>query len=100
MCIACGRCVLACPYSAITKNVRPCERACKPGTISMYENKKAHIDESKCVSCGACVYQCPFGAIVDRSEILDVVQLLKDSQKDGECPCTRWWRRPSPASSP
>lgn len=76
----------ACPYSTITKNVRPCERACKPGTISMYENKKAHIDESKCVSCGACVYQCPFGAIVDRSEILDVVQLLKDSQKDGGAP--------------
>ena len=85
-CIACGRCVQACPYSAITKNVRPCERACKPGAISMDENKKAHIDESKCVSCGACVYQCPFGAIVDRSEILDVVQLLKDSQKDGGAP--------------
>ena len=85
-CIACGRCVQACPYSAITKNVRPCERACKPGAISMDENKKAHIDESKCVSCGACVYQCPFGAIVDRSEILDVVQMLKDSQKEGGAP--------------
>ena len=85
-CIACGRCVQACPYSAITKNIRPCERACKPGAISMDENKKAHIDESKCVSCGACVYQCPFGAIVDRSEILDVVQMLKDSQKEGGAP--------------
>ena len=85
-CIACGRCVQACPYSAITKNVRPCERACKPGAISMDENKKAHIDENKCVSCGACVYQCPFGAIVDRSEILDVVQMLKDSQKEGGAP--------------
>lgn len=85
-CIACGRCVQACPYSAITKNVRPCERACKPGAISMDENKKAHIDENKCVSCGACVYQCPFGAIVDRSEILDVVQMLKDSQKEGSAP--------------
>lgn len=85
-CIACGRCVQACPYSAITKNVRPCERACKPGAISMDENKKAHIDENKCVSCGACVYQCPFGAIVDRSEILDVVRMLKDSQKEGSAP--------------
>ena len=85
-CIACGRCVQACPYSAITKNIRPCERACKPGAISMDENKKAHIDENKCVSCGACVYQCPFGAIVDRSEILDVVQMLKDSQKEGGAP--------------
>ena len=85
-CIACGRCVQACPYSAITKNIRPCERACKPGAISMDENKQAHIDENKCVSCGACVYQCPFGAIVDRSEILDVVQMLKDSQKEGGAP--------------
>ena len=85
-CIACGRCVQACPYSAITKNIRPCERACKPGAISMDENKKAHIDENKCVSCGACVYQCPFGAIVDRSEILDVVRMLKDSQKEGSAP--------------
>lgn len=85
-CIACGRCVQACPYSAITKNVRPCERACKPGAISMDENKKARIDESKCVSCGACVYQCPFGAIVDKSYILDVINLLKEAKKENAAP--------------
>ena len=85
-CIACGRCVAACPYSAITKNVRPCERACKPGAISMDENKKAHIDEEKCVSCGACVYQCPFGAIVDKSYILDVIRLLKEAKQEGAAP--------------
>lgn len=85
-CIACGRCVAACPYSAITKNVRPCERACKPGAIKMDANKKAHINEEKCVSCGACVYQCPFGAIVDKSYITKVIQLLKDTKKEGAGP--------------
>ncbi|MDO4484044.1 MAG: 4Fe-4S dicluster domain-containing protein [Clostridia bacterium] len=82
-CIACGRCVAACPYSAITKNTRPCERACKPGAIKMDENKKAHINEEKCVSCGACVYQCPFGAIVDKSYITHVVKLLNAAKKGG-----------------
>jgi [FeFe] hydrogenase (group B1/B3) len=85
-CIACGKCVAACPYSAITKNVRPCERACKPGAIKMDETKKAHINEEKCVSCGACVYQCPFGAVVDKSYITKVVQLLKDAKKEGAGP--------------
>ena len=82
-CITCGKCVAACPYSAITKNVRPCERACKPGAIKMDENRKAHINYEKCVSCGACVYQCPFGAIVDKSYITKVIDLLKASRQEG-----------------
>lgn len=82
-CITCGKCVAACPYSAINKNVRPCERACKPGAIKMDENRKAHINYEKCVSCGACVYQCPFGAIVDKSYITKVIKLFKDSKAKG-----------------
>ena len=34
----------------------------------------------ECISCGACVYQCPFGAIVDKSFILDAVNILKNSE--------------------
>lgn len=85
-CIACGKCVAACPYTAITKNVRPCERACKPGAIKMDANKKAHIDEEKCVNCGACVYQCPFGAIMDKSYLLDIIHTLKEGKKEGAGP--------------
>ncbi|MBE6992737.1 MAG: 4Fe-4S dicluster domain-containing protein [Ruminococcaceae bacterium] len=79
-CINCGQCSRVCPYSAITKLVRPCEQACKMGAISAKgENMAAHIDDDKCVSCGACVYQCPFGAIVDKSYILDAIRFLRAS---------------------
>ena len=47
----------------------------------MDEDKAALIDNSKCISCGACVYQCPFGAIMDKSYILNVIDLLKKSQQ-------------------
>ena len=79
-CIKCGRCAGVCPFSAISKSSRPCEKSCKINAISMDENKKAKIDNSKCISCGACVYQCPFGAIVDKSFITDVIKMLKESE--------------------
>ena len=48
----------------------------------MTESKAACIDNSKCIACGACVYQCPFGAIMDKSFILDVVKLIKESENN------------------
>ncbi len=83
-CIECGKCVGACPYSAIVKAKRPCVASCKVKAITVDEvNTKAHIDNDKCVECGACVYQCPFGAMVDKSFVLDVVNMLKSSEKEG-----------------
>ncbi|MCB2298563.1 4Fe-4S dicluster domain-containing protein [Clostridium tagluense] len=83
-CINCGKCLNACQYSAIIKNVRPCETACTSHAISMDEHKKAHIDESKCIACGACVYQCPFGAVMDKSYILDAINLLRENHTDSK----------------
>ena len=78
-CVECGRCAQVCPYTAIRNQKRPCQNACKVKAISMDDSKKALIDNNKCISCGACVYQCPFGAIMDKSQIVDVVNLIKES---------------------
>ena len=79
LCIECGRCKQVCPFNAISEVMRPCVRACAVGAVKMDENRKAMIDHDKCISCGACVYQCPFGAIVDKSFVLDVLNLIKNS---------------------
>ena len=82
-CVECGMCAKVCPYTAIVGRKRPCQSACKVKAISMDEHKAALIDNSKCISCGACVYQCPFGAIMDKSYILNVIDMLQKAQKQG-----------------
>ena len=82
-CIMCGKCIPVCPYGAIVKNLRPCERGCPAGAISMGEDRKASINHEKCISCGNCVYQCPFGAIMDKSFIVDVIHMLMGAQRWG-----------------
>ncbi len=80
-CVECGLCAKVCPYSAIVNRRRPCQNACKIKAISVNEESgAAAIDNDKCTSCGACVYQCPFGAIMDKSYILDVIDLIKNSE--------------------
>lgn len=81
-CVECGRCMAACPYSAIVKSERPCVSACVPKAISIGEDMTAKIDEEKCVECGACVYRCPFGAITDKSFILDTIDIIKNSDNN------------------
>jgi len=78
-CKECGACSRVCPYSAIISRRRPCENACKIKAIHMTEEKTAAIDNKKCIACGACVYQCPFGAIMDKSYILDAIDIIKKS---------------------
>jgi len=81
-CVECGQCAKVCPYSAITNYKRPCENSCKIKAISMSDTKVASIDNDKCISCGACVYQCPFGAIMDKSLILNAIDLIKKSESN------------------
>ena len=80
-CVECGQCAKVCPYTAIVSRKRPCQNACRVKAISMNEEKAATIDNNKCISCGACVYQCPFGAIMDKSYMLNVIDLLRKSEQ-------------------
>jgi len=77
-CIECGACAKVCPYTAIVSRKRPCQIACKVKAISTREQKASSIDNSKCTECGACVYACPFGAIMDKSYVLDAIDILKN----------------------
>ncbi|MBR5127892.1 MAG: 4Fe-4S dicluster domain-containing protein [Roseburia sp.] len=79
-CVECGQCAKVCPYSAIVNRKRPCQNACKVKAITISEDNVAAIDNEKCIQCGACVYQCPFGAVMDKSYILNVIDLIKRSQ--------------------
>lgn len=80
-CVECGACSKVCPYSAIANHKRPCEVACKVKAITMDSNHTAVINNDKCIQCGACVYQCPFGAIMDKSYILDAIEMLKNKEE-------------------
>ncbi len=81
-CVECGACAKVCPFAAIVNRKRPCQLACKVKAISINEDNAASIDDEKCIQCGACVYQCPFGAITDKSYILDVIDLIKNSESN------------------
>ena len=78
-CVECGACAKVCPYFAIVNRKRPCQVACKVKAITINEDNAAAIDNEKCIRCGACVYQCPFGALSDKSYILSVIDMIKNS---------------------
>ncbi len=81
-CVECGACAKVCPYTAIVSRKRPCQSACKIKAISMNEHKAATISNDKCTACGACVYQCPFGAIMDKSYMVNVIDIIRKSEEN------------------
>ena len=60
--VACnGGCRADCPYGCIACGA--CVDACKFGAVSLNEHGVAEVDEDKCIACGACVRKCPQGII-------------------------------------
>ncbi|QAT49830.1 4Fe-4S dicluster domain-containing protein [Caproiciproducens sp. NJN-50] len=84
-CRECGRCAAACPYNAISDTLRPCVRSCPVNAIKKDQYKRSVIDYSSCISCGACMKNCPFGAITDRSQILQIIESIKNGTRVAAC---------------
>lgn len=80
-CKKCGLCLKACPYQAIIKTIVPCENACPVDAIAKDESGYARIDFDKCISCGKCVSSCPFGAIHAKSQLIDVLNKIKQGRQ-------------------
>lgn len=80
-CKNCGACKEVCPYHAITFIPVPCEQACPVNAIHKGETGLAQIDFDKCISCGHCMEACPFGAIMERSQLIDILQAIKKGKK-------------------
>ena len=80
-CIKCGKCKSACPYDAIAKKERPCQKACGVNAIVSDKYGRAFIDNDKCVSCGMCMVNCPFGAISDKSQIFQLARALSEGEE-------------------
>ena len=76
-CIRCGKCVEACPYNAIVRQMRPCAHSCGVDAIGSDEYGRAEINYDRCVSCGMCLVNCPFSAIVDKGQIYQTILALK-----------------------
>ena len=49
--------------------------------ITMDEHKVCQIDESKCIQCGQCIHNCPFGAIASKTDIVDVINAIREGKK-------------------
>ncbi|PLV60049.1 monomeric [FeFe] hydrogenase [Thermotoga sp. KOL6] len=80
-CVNCGLCASACPYQAIIKLERPCEKMCYVNAIHPSEEGSMEIDHKKCSACGACYIACPFGAIETPSQLLQVLHELTSNKK-------------------
>jgi len=77
----CGICTKVCPYHAIIRVPIPCEEACPTAAISKGDDGHEQIDYTKCIFCGKCIVACPFGAIMEKSELIEILQALSGEKE-------------------
>jgi len=80
-CVDCGKCLGSCAYHAIVYIPVPCEEACPVKAITKDDKGYEEIDFDKCINCGKCASACPFGAVTERSQIIDVIKVLKSEKQ-------------------
>ena len=77
-CVLCGRCIAACDKLAGTGVLDYNNR----GFVTFVGSALNHeIEDSGCIYCGKCIGACPTGAIKEKSEIEQVQEALRDSEK-------------------
>jgi len=81
LCVNCGLCLKVCPYNAVVRMPVPCEEICPVSAISKDDTGREVIDYGKCIDCGQCIRACPFAAIEERSQMIDVLKMLKSGRK-------------------
>jgi [FeFe] hydrogenase (group B1/B3) len=81
LCVNCGLCLKVCPYNAVVRMPVPCEEICPVAAISKDVAGREVIDYGKCIDCGQCMKVCPFAAIEERSQMVDVLNILKSGRK-------------------
>ncbi len=79
-CRNCGKCAKSCPYHVITHIPVPCEEACPVDAIKKNAGGKAEIDFEACIGCGRCMRNCPFGAVMERSQMIDVLERMQQDR--------------------
>ena len=80
-CIKCGMCMKACPFHAIVYIPVPCEEACPTNALDKDDNGRVHINYDSCIFCGKCMKACPFSAIMERSQMINVIQAIQQGRK-------------------
>lgn len=80
-CVNCGLCMKVCPFHAIIHIPVPCEEACPVDAISKDEDGIERIDEEKCIHCGKCMVACPFGAIMEKSEMVKILNKIRNTNQ-------------------
>ena len=81
-------CYYNCPVGAIRVENQhavidqtKCEDACPVGAIKKNSEGIAEIDFDKCIFCGKCFSNCPFSAIMERSELMNVLNEIKKGKE-------------------